>query len=192
MKKNDIKADSFLSRFLKSLGASEQMDAQTTEAVVEATVAVENTTLQAEFEAYKAETQAQLEEMSKALALAATSMKEADAKVKELQAALDAVAQENELALKAAQEAALQVRREKIEAVVGTDKSAALMAATQNMSDADFETVLGTMEFSAKQESKSKLFSEAGVSAEVDASTVNEETEEMKQLKAKYHKTAKA
>lgn len=180
--------DTMLSRLLAKLNGGE-----TAAVAAPADVAA----LQSEFDAFKLEAQAEQERMATALETAANAVAEADAKVAqaearaaELQAALDAVAVEQEAALKAAQEAALNVRKQKIEAAVGTEKAPALMAATSNLDDAAFDAVVSALSLTGDVESKSKMFTETGATAEVDASKVPTESAEAKLLREKYENKA--
>jgi hypothetical protein len=77
-------------------------------------------------------------------------------------------------------------RKEKVVAAVGTAKADPLMAATETLDDAAFEAVMGALSASADTESNSKMFQEKGVTVEVVASQVTEESAEMKMLKKKY------
>lgn len=142
--------------------------------------------LQADFDAFKASAALELATATANLETALTAVQEADARVVEMQAALDAVAAEQEKALAAAEAAKLQTRKEKIEATVGSEKADALMTATTGLDDTAFDAVLAAMTTASTNEAKSKMFTERGAAAEVDANKVVELSAEMKLLQDKY------
>lgn len=167
--------DSFLSKFLGKAG----VDANA--AVAEATAS-----LQAQFDAFKLESATQLEQASTALSQAVETVKDADAKIVELEAALAAAAvnqaklqafadaaeaEKARLAAEAAQKR-LDARKAKIVAAVGTTKADALYLSTQSLPDADFESIVGALGTSAEVEGQSRMFTEAGVTGETDQSKV--------------------
>lgn len=169
--------DTMLSRLLAKLNGGE---------VAAVAAAPDVAALQTEFDAFKLEAQAEQERLVAALELATNAVAEADAKVAELQAALDAVADEQAKALAAAEAAKLDARKAAIEAAVGTEKAAALLAATNDLEDAAFDAVVSALSLATDVESKSKMFSETGATAEVDASKVPTESAEAKLLREKY------
>lgn len=186
-----MKPDSMLARLMARLGGSPAASADEA-VVVEATAA-----LRAEFDAFKADAQAQHTELSSALETALEAVKDADAqvaqanaRVAELQAALNAVADEQAKALEAAQAATLTARKEKIEATVGSEKVDALMTATTGLDDAAFDAVLSAMTLATDKEAKSKMFTEQGAAAEVDPGKVAELSAEMKLLQSRFPKNA--
>lgn len=169
--------DSFLSSFLGKSG----VDAKA--AVAEATAS-----LQAEFDAFKLDSASQLEQASTALSQAVETVKEADAKIAELQAAL-AASEDSKVKLQAFADAAelektrlaaeaeqkrLDARKATIVAAVGTAKADALMAATSNLDDAAFEAVTSALGNSVDAEAQTKLFKETGVAGDVDPVRVAE------------------
>lgn len=91
---------------------------------------------------------------------------------------------------KEAEEKRMSARKQKISAAVGDSKVESLMAATMSLSDEAFDEVVGAMSASVEKESKTEMFVEKGVTAEVDASKVASEKEEdllTKMLQEKYH-----
>lgn len=80
----------------------------------------------------------------------------------------------------------LAARKQRVEMAIGTEKAPALLAATENLEDAQFEAIVGAMAASFENESKSQMFQEVGVSAEVDPTKTVEESAEMRALKQKY------
>lgn len=162
-----------------NIGTKEDAEAATEVATETLTVTVDTTTLQAELDAIKAEFGTQLEQATAALA-------EMTSKFEAAQAALAAVEAEKAEMLAKAAEAKLTARKEKVVAAIGTDKADALMAATVDMDDAQFTTVVSALAGSVEAEAKTDLFVEQGVAAEADAAKVVEESPEMKIIRAKY------
>lgn len=62
----------------------------------------------------------------------------------------------------------MAARKEKMEATIGTEKAPAVLASLESLDDATFATVVGAMASSFETESKSEMFTEAGVSAEAE------------------------
>jgi hypothetical protein len=151
------------------------------------------TSLQAEFDAFKLEASAQTAELSAALETALTAVKEADARVAELSAAVEAAVAEKAAMVAKAAEAKANARKEKIVAAVGTARADALFAATSNLEDAAFDSVIGALVTSASAEASSKLFTEVGVTGEpspAQAAAPAVESAEMKILREKYAASA--
>lgn len=169
--------DSFLSKLMGKAG-------------IDATVAVTEATasLQAEFDAFKLEAGTQIEASATALLQAVETVKEADTKITDLQTSLTAAtnkltafqafadqAAAEKLALEVTAETArMDARKVKIVAAVGTAKADALMASTQTLADADFESIVSALGTSVATEAKTKLFSEIGVAGETDTARVTE------------------
>lgn len=74
-------------------------------------------------------------------------------------------------------------RKEKLEAVLGTVGAAPVLATMESADDTTFETVLSAFSANREAEGKSKMFQEAGVSAEVE--TPVEEADTATRLAAK-------
>lgn len=67
-------------------------------------------------------------------------------------------------------------RKAKVETAIGeNEKAAKLLAATENMEDAQFEAVVSALAGSFEAEAKTEMFKEVGVAAEADASKVDED-----------------
>lgn len=184
--------DTMLSRLLKSIGATPEAASEVAPADLAA--------LQTEFDAFKAQAQADQAELSTALETAVNAVKEADAKVAELTAAAEAL-QAELTQLKAAQAEAeakavaqkQAARKAKIVAAVGTAKADSLMEATSGMEDAAFDAVLSAMTGAVASEAKSQMFTEVGATADVDPSkTPAAESKEAQILRQKYKGTAQA
>lgn len=179
-----MKKESMLSTLLVSMGFKPQATPVETAEVSDAIA-----TLQASFDAFKLEAEAQTQELSTALATAVKAVESADAKVAELQALVDAAAAEKADMVAKAAEAKAAARKEKIVAAVGTDRAEAVAAATEGLADAAFDAVLSAMTTSTTVEAKSQMFTEVGVAAEADVAAVAaaaEESPEMKILRAIY------
>lgn len=151
----------------------------------ELTLVVDTSAVQAELDGLRAEFESFKETAEQMVAVA-------EAQVAELKAALDAAnaalaaAEVEKIDAEAAAEAQrLAARKEKVEAAIGTEKAAGLLAATENLDDAAFEAVVSALAGSIEAEAKTSLFKETGVAAEADAAQV-EESETMRILKAKY------
>jgi hypothetical protein len=103
-------------------------------------------------------------------------------------AALETFATEREASLAAAKAAKTLARTKTVEAKIGTAKAPALVTATESLDDTAFEAIVSALSVSLEVEGKSEMFREVGVDAEADKTTVQEESGEMKILKAKYAK----
>lgn len=138
---------------------------------------------QKEVEMIKEDTQAdmsvvdineQLAAANEALASNAVAMEKLNEQLAELmskfeaaQAALAAVEAEKSNMLAEAAAKKLADRKAKVEMAIGeNDKAAALLAATENMADEQFEAVVSALTGSMEAEAKSEMFKEVGVSAQ--------------------------
>lgn len=161
------------------------------EAVVEQAVAtlkidVDSTEMQAVIADLQGQVDAIKAELGVQLETAQTALAEMAGKYEAAQAQLAAIAAEKAELVANAAAAKLAARKEKIVAAIGTEKADALMEATDALDDAQFNAVVSAMAGSVEAEAKTDLFKEVGVTAEADASKVNEESAEMKILKQKY------
>lgn len=115
--------------------------------------------LQADFEAFKSEANALIAQ--------------ADAEKEELKKQIEAMQAEKENMVAEAAAKKLQERKAKVEMAIGeNDKASKLLAATENMTDEQFEAVVSALAGSMEAEAKSEMFQEVGVSASADASKV--------------------
>lgn len=101
-------------------------------------------------------------------------------------AALDALKAEKAEMIAKAEAAKQKARKEKVVAIIGTEKADALMAATAHLDDAAFEAVVSALAVSVEVEASSDMFKEVGVDAEVDTAKAVQESEEMRLIKQKY------
>lgn len=84
----------------------------------------------------------------------------------------------------------MSARTEKVVAAIGTEKAPALVAATKDLDDSAFASVVSALAGSVADESKSSMFTEAGHNGKADnQATDEEESPEAKILKSKYIKT---
>lgn len=114
-----------------------------------------------------AELTASLEQANAALAEKTTAFAELTSKVEQMTATLAAIESEKAEAAAVAKAAVMQNRKEKLEAVLGTAHASAVLATLENSDDTTFNTVLSAFSLNREEESKSKMFTEEGVSAEV-------------------------
>jgi hypothetical protein len=135
--------------------------------------------LQAQVDAVKAEFGVKLDASVAALA-------EMTGKFEGAQAALVALAAEKEAMVAAAAATKLNARKAKIEAAIGTEKAAGLMAATEGLEDAQFDAVISALVGSVNAEANTSLFKEVGVTAEADATKIVTESAEMRILKQQF------
>lgn len=185
-----------LARLAKAVGIAPTATAEVVEQVAEAvaaapaeavaeqvietlSIAIDTSALQLELDAIKAEFGVQLDAANAALA-------ELTGKYEVATAQLAAIAAEKAELVANAAAAKLAARKEKIVAAIGTEKSDALMTATEGLDDAQFNAVVSAMAGSVEAEAKTDLFKEVGVTADADASKVTEESAEMQILKKKY------
>ena len=116
---------------------------------------------------------AQLASQSEALLTVQTQFAELSTKYEAAQAALAAV--EDAKAALVAEAAAKQLtaRKEKVEMAIGTAKAPAVLLATEKLDDASFEAIVAAFSANLEAESKSPMFSEVGVAAEVETVAVD-------------------
>lgn len=175
-----------LEKFKKLFGDSAPVEAQeVVQEVVEAVVEQ----VQVELKVDTSEAQLALEQLSAKFAELTEQFAELSGKYEQAQAALESLAAEKAEMIAAAQATKLEARKAQVVAAIGTEKADALMAATESLDDAAFNAVVSAMAGSVDTESKTALFQEVGVTAEVDAVQAVEagsESKEMKLLKAKY------
>lgn len=115
-----------------------------------------------------AELSAQLEAATSSLAVANESVAKLSAELNEVKAALAAVEKEKADALAQAVADKAQARREKVEAALGTDKADEVLAATQSLDDASFESIVTAFALSFDKEAKSPAFQEKGLTAQTE------------------------
>lgn len=140
-----------------------------------------------------ADAQAALSEKTTELLTAQSALAEMASKFESINQQLAAVSEHRDAVLAKAKAEKDEARLSSIKASVGDEKAPALFAATANMSDEDFQAVVGALAGSVVTEGQSKMFTEVGISAEANVAQVSqlEESKEMKILKAKYTKVNK-
>lgn len=148
-------------KFIKPAQANHQEDVEMTEIEKATFAAAENKA---------AELSVALEAATATLAEKEAAMAELSAKYETAQAALSASEEAKAVLAKQAAEKRLVARTAAISAAVGTDKVEALLAATDAMADAQFETIVSAMAASFDAEARAPAFTEAGRAgqAEVD------------------------
>lgn len=171
-----------LKNLQKALGLAPE--APKTELSVE-TLQASLATLTADFEAFRAEADATAAQAEAALAALSAELSTAQANALALANKLAAVEAEKLAAVADAEAKRLTARKEKVEAAVGTEKSVALLAATEALDDAAFEAVVSALGTSLDAEAQSKLFNEQGADVQADKSVVVESAE-ARILKDKY------
>lgn len=136
--------------------------------------------LSAEFEDYKVQANEVVETYATQVADLQTQLAAAVAKNAEFEEQLKSEA-EKAAAVK------LAARKSKIVAAIGEAQADAVLEATKNMEDAQFETVVAAFAGRAAVEAKSVLFTEVGVDAATATPQANGAvSEEMKLLRQKY------
>lgn len=105
-----------------------------------------------------------------------------------IKAALEQSEHAKQLMADQAKEKQLSARKEKIVAAVGTDKADALLTAVDGLADEQFEAIVGAMAMSVDKEAQSPMFTEAGVTGEVDLTKVEDTQSSLEaKLAEKYH-----
>lgn len=107
-------------------------------------------------------------------------------KAEALQSQLDEALAEKRAEAEAQASAKQAARKALIVTAIGEDKAEGLLAATADMEDAQFNTVLAALGVSAAVEAKSPMFEEIGASVDADVPPTTGESAEMKLLKQKY------
>lgn len=137
-----------------------------------------------------AELVAQLAIATETLEVTRTALAELAAQHAEMKAAFDASEEAKKTLATTLADKRMAARTAAITEAIGTSQLTTVLAATDTMSDEQFNTIVGAMAKSFEAEAKSAMFQEKGVAASADASKVaQEESKEMKILKAQYQKT---
>jgi hypothetical protein len=161
----------------KIMGKSVEIDVLQTEAYK---------TLSAEFETFKADANALVESYTTQVGDLTTALATATEQVTSLTAALAEANAEKTAAAEAAAAQKTATRKEKIVALVGEDKADALLQVTSDMDDPRFDTFMTAIGGVSANEAKSPLFTEAGVTTEVEAPKTAGKSKEMLLLEEKY------
>lgn len=171
-----MKPNSVLARLAASWGISEAAAPQ----------AADVAALQAEFDAFRTQAEADLTEVKGALEAAVTLAKEVEAERDTLAEKLASL--ETASADAAAQAAAAKVkaREDQLTALLGTERAGAVISATSDMTDESFAAVVAAMTAAAGTEAKSSMFTESGAEAEAKASTAEGPSLEMQMLRKQY------
>lgn len=131
-----------------------------------------------------AELAAQLASQTEQMSTLQAQFAELTANYEAAQAALNASADAQAALVANAKASTLKARTESLSAVMGDVKGPLMAASLEALSDETFATVLSGYVASFEAESKSEMFVEKGVTAEVKPEAVKEESEEMKLIKA--------
>lgn len=115
---------------------------------------------------------AQLATVTEQLTTLQSQLAEVSAKAEAAQAALDASEAAQAALAAQAVEKRLQERTKAVEAAVGTEAAPALLAATEDLSDEKFNTIVSAMAASADKEATTDAFKEVGASAETPTPVV--------------------
>lgn len=108
------------------------------------------------------------------------------AKVVSLEAQMQQFADAKAQAEATAKQVKMDARLASLSKEVGDERAKNVLAATEALDDAQFEAIASALKLSADTEAKSALFTEQGANEEVSADARNEESAEMKLIKAKY------
>ncbi len=115
-------------------------------------------------------------ELSAALAAKETLVAEMQAKMDALTAQMATLETEKVSLADKAKAVVQAVRKEKLEAVLGTVGAAPVLATMEGADDTTFETVLSAFAVNREAESKSKMFQDQGVAAEVGVPATEADT----------------
>lgn len=144
-----------LNAVMKKLGISPDVQKEEVDMSTQDRVAVVELAQHEAIVAQLADVQASVQSLTEQLQAAQTALAAAEAYNAEMAAQAQAKVQADRIA--------------KVQAILGTDKAATAMATMENFDEATFDQVLGMMATTYEAESKSALFSEAGVAAEAAA-----------------------
>lgn len=122
-------------------------------------------------------------ELSNALAAKETQLAELQAKFAEIEAKLGAIETEKVSLAAQAKAVVMTARKEKLEAILGTEGAAPVLATLEDADDNTFNTMYAAFSANRDTESQSKMFKEEGVAAEVK--TPVEEADTATRLAAK-------
>lgn len=131
-----------------------------------------------------------LAKMSAIVTALTAKFEASEGRVAELTAALTALADVKAAADKLAADTKFAARKVKVEAAVGTERAATLMAAVGGSEDHVFDAVMAAMSTTAAAEAASALFKEVGVDGKVDQAKLVADTANgtMAYLQAQYTK----
>lgn len=115
-----------------------------------------------------AELSAQLESASMQLASANDTIAKLSTELNAVKESFAAVQKEKAEAMAQAASDKAQARREKVEAALGTTKADEVLAATKDLDDAAFESIVGAFALSFDKEANSPTFKEKGVTASTE------------------------
>jgi hypothetical protein len=107
-------------------------------------------------------------ELTAQLEAAQSAVTQMSSELATLKAAFTAIEKEKSDVLAKAATDKAQMRREKVEATLGTAKSEEVLAATANLDDASFEAIVGAFANSFEKEATSPTFKEKGLTADVE------------------------
>lgn len=99
-----------------------------------------------------------------------------------LEAELKGFKEAAQVALEQVKAVKMAARKAAVEASLGTEKSVAVLAATESLDDAQFESIVSAMATTLTKEADTSLFKEVGVDAKADASKAETESLEMQML----------
>jgi len=173
----------------KKLGFTSPTVEAAVETIEELALVVDETTIATELSVMGSPLDTALTALTGDLATAVASLAAMTINFEVAQAALNALtAEKAELAVKA-QAAKFTARKEKVVMAIGTsEKSEALMLATQGLDDVAFAAVVDALAGSVDAEAKTGLFTEVGVAGSPDATKIVVESKEMTLIKKKYNK----
>lgn len=143
--------------------------------------------MKAEFDEFKQTAEALLAESEAKTKSLTEQLEAANALVADFRAAAVMAEAEKLQAVADAAAAKLAGRKEKLVALLGTERADALLTVTENMEDAGFDAVVSALGVGAAAEADAPLFKEVGATVEADAAQIVE-TAEMRALKSKYGK----
>lgn len=157
-------------------------EALATEAVADEALS----TLQASFDAFKLEAEANTLDLTSKLTTAIEHVRSAGEQVEQLQASLTALGAEKAAMEAAAEAAKLTARNERLLTAVGSARAPALQIAFATLEDAAFDAAVAALTVAGDVEGKSRFFREAGANAEADPAKTVEMSKEMQILLAEF------
>ena len=166
------------------------MNTTAAEATETITSVVDTSAVVSELSVMRTDFEADIAKLMVDIGSAQVALSKMTANFEAAQAALNAVTAEKAEMIVKTEAAKFAARKEKVVLAIGSsEKSEALMLATQDLNDVSFDAVVKALAGSVDAEASSSLFTEVGVSANVDTTKIVGESSVMKLINKKNNKT---
>lgn len=135
-----------------------------------------STTQMADFQATIAQLTASLSEANETITSLTASLKDVTEANSQMKSALEVAETAKQESAAQAKAAVMAARKEKLEAILGTDGAAPVLASLENADDTTFNTMYAAFTANRDVEANSKMFKEEGVTGESKAPVAEADT----------------